>query len=361
MSVSRVIIIILRLLLAVVAVYVGWRLRYVLFMLLGAALLAYPVEWISRVLSRFRPRKIPTRWWRAAVTLLSFVGIGYGIYGAFTLLARPFAQEYQSFTDSWPVYREHLLTALERWQTWYTTLPGDLRQTIETSDMRAAMGAASRVMSGLLVGTWTTLTHIVEVIILPVVAFYFLTDGRSLRRDLVSLTPRRWWREVLWFLREAHLVFENYLVGQIILCLIAGVVVGVGLSLLGVRYAVILGVLAGITRAIPVIGPVIGAIPIVGLAALQFPDNLTVAVHVLVFFTVLHFAESKFILPLLLGERLKLHPVVVIIALLAGAQFGGLVGMFLAAPVAAMLRLLIRRYWIRRQCAPKTEVACANL
>ena len=132
-----------------------------------------------------------------------------------------------------------------------------------------------------------------------------------------------------------------------ILCVIAGVLTGAFLSLLGIDYVVVLALFAGITRAIPIIGPIVSGIPIVLVGALMPDGGIGVALYLLLFVTVMHFAESKFIMPQLIGHRLQLHPAVVIIVLLIGAEFFGIIGMFLAAPVAAVCRELLRRYYIR--------------
>ncbi|MCL6630469.1 MAG: AI-2E family transporter, partial [Armatimonadetes bacterium] len=106
----------------------------------------------------------------------------------------------------------------------------------------------------------------------------------------------------------------------------------------------ILGVFSGLTRAIPVIGPIVSGLVIVLLGLAKAP---VVGLYLLGFFAALHFVESKFIMPYLIGERMKLHPAVVIIVLLIGAEFFGIFGMFMAAPVAAILRVLIRHYLIK--------------
>ncbi len=118
------------------------------------------------------------------------------------------------------------------------------------------------------------------------------------------------------------------------------------LGAMNMPYLVVLALFAAITRAIPVIGPVLSGIPIV-LVGLLKSHGLAEPVILLGFVVVMHFAESKFLMPHLIGERLHLPPVVVIIALLVGAEFFGLVGMFLAAPVAAIIREIIRLYYIK--------------
>jgi predicted PurR-regulated permease PerM len=126
-------------------------------------------------------------------------------------------------------------------------------------------------------------------------------------------------------------------------------------------YVLILSVFAGVTRAVPIIGPIVSGLAIIFFGLAKAP---IIALNLLVFFALMHFAESKFIMPKLIGDRMKLHPAVIIIVLLIGAEFFGILGMFLAAPVAALLRVLVRYYLIKpkelrvwglsrqRRCAP---------
>ena len=110
--------------------------------------------------------------------------------------------------------------------------------------------------------------------------------------------------------------------------------------------------------------PIIGGIPIIVLTYFDDPVfGLKNAILVLTFFTILHFAESKFIMPMLIGERMELHPVVIIVVLLVGQELGGLIlggtmgsllGMFFAPPISAILRVMLRRYYLR---LPRKEVA----
>lgn len=200
------------------------------------------------------------------------------------------------------------------------------------------------------------LKYVVEIVLLPVLAFYFILDGRKLKREFLGLLRGRPFRETARMLYEFNQIMASYVKGQFVLCTLAGVVVGLGLVLIGVRYAFVLAVLAGITRAIPIVGPIIGGIPIIGLTYFDDPVNgLAKAILVLSFFTFLHFAESKFVMPWLIGERMELHPVVIIVVLLIGQELGALIlggtigsllGMFFAPPVSAILRVMIRRYYL---------------
>ncbi len=199
-----------------------------------------------------------------------------------------------------------------------------------------------------------SLKSVVEIVLLPVLAFYFLIDGRTLKHEFVALVPRRYLPDTLRLLRQFNRIMRDFVYGQFILCLLAGVVVWLGLAALGVKYPVTMGVLAGITRAIPIIGPILGGIPIILLTWVT--KGTTTALAVLGFFTLLHLIESKFIMPMLIGDRMELHPILIILVLLVGGEAGGIViggqlgallGMFFAAPVASLVRIIVRRYWLK--------------
>jgi predicted PurR-regulated permease PerM len=305
-----------------------------------------PVVWAPR------PIRLSTHGRRVFATfyvlIVLFAGGWYAVRFTFT----PFVAEVKNVTDNWDLYQNRFAQYAEEINAWYVGhvkpewrkwVKDQVRQNSPGGDLKTQ--ATAWFGAGLKrIGEWAH--YVIEIVLLPVMAFYFALDSRMLKHEFVAVVPRRRQRAVLRAVRDFNGIMYSFVVGQALLCLIAGVVVGVGLLLLGVKYPLTLGILAGLTRAIPVIGPIIGGIPIVILALVT--RGVGVAVGVLVFFTFLHFAESKFIMPLLIGERMKLHPVVIIVVLLVGQEFGGLLGMFFAAPVAALLRVLVRRYWLRR-------------
>lgn len=333
-----------RVVVILLGLYLLYSLKNVIFTLIAAAAFAYPIGWIVKACMRFKPKWLSARVYHIITCLIGILGfIGLWIWAGFIIYV-PFRAEINSLSHNWDSYQIQLDRLFGGVLDWYKTLPASLRDIVESQNLNSEISNVSRFMGGLLVHTTKVVSYIVEIVLVPVIAFYFLVDGRSMKKEIVGSLPKKFWKAASWTLRESNLIFENYVIGQIILCVIAGVVVWLGLSLLGIHYALVLGVLAGFTRAVPVIGPIIGAIPIVLLAVAQFPTDLSVAVKVLVFFSSLHLIESKFILPILLGDRLKLHPVFVIVALLIGGQFAGLPGMFLAAPIAAIARVLYRRF-----------------
>lgn len=367
-------------------IFAGYRLRAIIVTVIIAAIIAYVldpmVEWLTRqkwfiavhaACQRFVVRfqalwrrtpahKLPpdtrVRLERHAVrtyaTLYVFILFFVAVWQTTKVVTRPFAAQIRevSSLEGQKRFQNKLQAHIE----WYDGQAPDFAKSEKIKEAFAKsnfvhqiqeaagqMGSRAISMAG----------HVVEAVILPVLAFYFLIDGHKLKKEFVGLVPKRKMRDALWILNEFNSIMRSFVIGQFILCLLAGVVVGGGLWALGVPNALILGLLAGITRAIPIVGPIIGGIPILILTFAE--KGSTVAIAVLAFFTFLHFAESKFIMPLLIGDRMELHPVVIIVVLLVGGEVGGLLmggalgallGMFFAAPVAAIVRVLVRRYWL---------------
>jgi hypothetical protein len=142
-----------------------------------------------------------------------------------------------------------------------------------------------------------------------------------------------------WFFVEATLnrVLGGYIRGQILVALTVGVAAGVGSALLGVQYPLVIGLLAFLFEFIPLVGPVLGMVPAVIIAFFQSPG---LALWVIVYFIVLQQVESNIIVPRVSGHAVGLHPLAVLLALLAGVELGGLGGALLAVPVAGVLYVI---------------------
>lgn len=334
-------------------VYVIFRLKVIIISLLIAGTLAYVMRplatWIAR--KRILVPKGPDMHKRRVVATLHVLFLMFFCgYYAIRFMVNPFVAEVQNVSDNWDAYQKQFLQYKADFTAWYDAkVSPEARRWVEeqlkgqqegdfASQAAAWLGGTAKK-----VGEWAH--YIVEIVLLPVLAFYFAIDSKKLKHEFLALVPRRGRREVLRVIHDFNQIMVSFIIGQAILCTLAGVFIGLLLLVMGVKYPLMLGLLAGITRAIPIIGPIIGGIPIVLMVLLT--KGVGLAVLVLVLFTVLHFAESKFLLPWLIGERMELHPVVVIIVLLIGQEFGGLLGMFFAAPVAALARVIVRRYLLR--------------
>ncbi len=172
-----------------------------------------------------------------------------------------------------------------------------------------------------------------------VMSFYISVQKKGVQRVLTAVMPINYRDYVLNLWDRAQKKLGRWLQGQLFLALIVGALVYVGLSLLGVKYALILGIISGVLELFPYIGPVLAGIPGVILGLLQSP---ILGLWVFILYVVVQQIESYLITPLVMGKVVGLNPIVIILALLIGAKFGGILGMILAVPLAAVFAELLR-------------------
>lgn len=205
-------------------------------------------------------------------------------------------------------------------------------------DMAGWVGAvAQRVLSG-----GVALFDVLSVLfITPIVAFYLLRDWDRLVAAIDSWLPRRHQETIRAQCRDIDATLAGFLRGQATVCLALGAFYAVTLALAGLDFALVIGLLSGLLSFIPYVGSLFGFIAATGLAALQFDEPWRIAVVVGIFLFG-QMVEGNVLTPKLVGDRVGLHPVWVMFALLAGASLFGFLGVLLAVPVAASLGVLVR-------------------
>ncbi|MDA0820841.1 MAG: AI-2E family transporter [Proteobacteria bacterium] len=204
------------------------------------------------------------------------------------------------------------------------------------------MGSLAKILmahigrSGQLIIGWVT-----YLLLIPVVTFYLLRDWDLLVKNAHDLLPRRIEQLVVKLAREIDAVLAEFLRGQLSVMAALGTFYVVGLWLVGLELAFIVGVLAGIVSFVPYLGVIVGVV-LAGLAALVQFHDMTHVLMVAAVFGVGQLAEGMILSPLLVGDRIGLHPVAVIFAVMAGGQLFGFLGVLLALPVAAVIVVLLR-------------------
>jgi predicted PurR-regulated permease PerM len=200
---------------------------------------------------------------------------------------------------------------------------------------------ASRTVS-FLIGLASGFAWLIFVLI---VSFYLLKDLGKLGHSLDKLVPEEYREEIRRLVGEINVVWNAFFRSQLILCIVVGTLVGVTMRAVGVSNALILGIMAGVLEIIPNIGPTIAAIPAVLIAYFQGSTYLPLsngwfALLVIGIYVVIQQVENNILVPRIIGRSLNLHPLVVIIGAIAGASLAGILGIFLAAPILATLRIL---------------------
>jgi len=177
--------------------------------------------------------------------------------------------------------------------------------------------------------------------LVPVVAFYLMRDWDILVGKMLRMLPVAWQDRTVLMVSEADEVVGAFLRGQFIVMCVLGVIYGTGLWLLGVQLALLLGLLAGLASLVPYLGFIVGIVASLIAAYFQFHD-WGMLLWVGLVFGVGQVIESMVLTPVLVGDRIGLHPVAVIFALMAGGQLAGFVGVVVALPVAAVITVFAR-------------------
>lgn len=201
------------------------------------------------------------------------------------------------------------------------------------------------VLTGLLgkvVSGGVAIANLVSLIfITPVVAFYLLRDWDMLVNRIDRWLPRDEAETIREQVRKVDVTLAGFVRGQSMVCLILGTFYAVALSLAGLNFGLIIGLTAGILAFIPYVGTIVGFVASMGVALVQF-DDIASQLLILAIFVLGQAVEGNFLTPKLVGERVGLHPVWVIFALLAGGALLGFTGILLAVPVAAVIGVLVR-------------------
>ena len=272
----------------------------------------------------------------AILAVYALVGAVLAVVVIFILPA--FVTELIRLAEALPVYtaglRHWVRTIHDSYQR--VAVPMGLRATIDDIIMRldASAQAEIRAVGHALLGMARTLLGF---FLAPWLAFYLLKDGGSLKAAVVGALPRGVRRDVLSLVQRLDEVLSGFVRGQLLVAASVGVMAGVATWLLGLRYAVVIGALAGVADAIPYFGPVIGALPAILLGLAVSPLR---ALQVAVAFVIVQQLENAVVGPLLIGKRVQLHPLAVIFTVLAGGALSGVWGMVLAVPAVAMARVL---------------------
>jgi predicted PurR-regulated permease PerM len=332
---------------AALVLWLLWKIRSIVVTFLVAGAFAYFVWFGVEFLVRFRwPLFRSERWKRIWACLFCYAVLVVFCWGAYLQMTPPVRQGIATLSENWDSYLETFASHRENTRAFYhKNVPPDVRNFLDAWWVRFQAGFGLPRAEGGERSPWAWVAYTVEAVLIPVIAFYMIIDGGAIKRELFGLVPRSRTRLAAKIARETSIVMRQYTLSQVTLCLFAGIVTyvvfAIGLPLFGYlaaqEYAVIMGLFAAVTRLVPIVGAIVGLVPIVALAGLS-TGSLPAACWVAVVFIGLQSFESKFLYPLIVGSHVKMHPVLVVVALLVGYEFFGIFGMFFAAPIAAVTR-----------------------
>ncbi|HXN77880.1 MAG TPA: AI-2E family transporter [Candidatus Dormibacteraeota bacterium] len=219
----------------------------------------------------------------------------------------------------------------------------DIKGTTETISSHLREYLLGQFGNAVTIGL-SALTVLLQIVLMFIVAFLLALDAAAFRRVLRRLVPNDYRTDFDQIWRKVRKMLYAYVRGQLIIAALIGILSGIACFALGLPDAVALGMIAGVTALIPYLGPFIGAIPaiLVGLAASPVKAFLVAIVYFLISNVILNFVYPK-----VMGDAVRLSPILVIVALIAGFSWAGILGMFVAVPIAAMLRILFDHIYPR--------------
>lgn len=193
------------------------------------------------------------------------------------------------------------------------------------------------------------------IFLLPLFLFFILKDGRSFKYFLLRIVPNSIFERVYYIYSQFDKKISDYIWAKFIEAMIMGLIVTISLIFLNVKFAILLGLVAAVTNIVPYIGPLIGAIPgiVVVLADPSANDNKTILGVLFVYFFA-NFLDLAFIFPVLVSRIVNLHPVLVILSVIVGSQYMGILGMIISIPLATIVKLISQEVF--REFYPESKI-----
>ncbi|RMH94103.1 AI-2E family transporter [Lysobacter pythonis] len=287
---------------------------------------------------------------RNTAVIAVFTGMSLGLLVVVLILVPVIARQIMTLVESWPEYQAWFANWFTgRLAPWVLAkFKFDLLAWFDSEHLMAMLrehwqrvgGVAATVLgflsrSGMGMVLWLT-----NLVLIPVLAFFFLRDWDRFVERIAALIPRDHLSTVTQLAKESDAVLGGFLRGQFLVMVALGVMYGLGLWLVGVKVGILIGVIGGLLSFVPYLGPA-SVVVMGGIAALVQGGGWPMLAGVGVVFTVAQLIESYLLTPKLVGDRIGLHPMAVIFAVMAGGVLFGFVGMLLALPGAAVINVLL--------------------
>lgn len=307
-----------------------YLLRDLVLVLLTAIVIASAIEPLTQWFIRY---KIP----RVIAVIFIYLALIVTLLGILYFFLPPLLEDISGLLATVPQYIESITSqrALEGGLLSSQPLVGELSQGLSLSEVITNLRATLSGVSG---GFFQTITLVFgglfSFILIAVISFYLAVQEKGIENFLRIITPLRHEKYIVSLWKRSQRKIGLWMQGQLLLGLIVGVLVYLGLTILGVKYALFLAVLAAVFELIPLFGPILSAIPAVILGLL---DSVTLGFMVLGLYIIIQQFENHLIYPLVVRKVVGVSPIVVIISLVVGAKLAGFLGLLLAVPVAAAL------------------------
>jgi len=315
-------------LVALATFYFVYLVREVIYTFLAGALLAYLL---------FRPVAFFEKWglsriWGILIVYLLLAAIAALLL--WTAVPR-LVKELNEFAAMLPAYTAQMQDISGRIHDFH--LPGKLDLMLQ-ENMTRIENYIFALLKDMVNGIYAFFSKALIIVFAPILAVYIIKDWEKIKAALLSILPPASRREAIILTDKIDLVWIEYLKGHLLVSVLVGLATGIVAMIIGVDFALVIGIIAGLTNLVPYFGPILGGIPAIILALAQsWQDGLYMTGAIIL----IQQLESNWLTPKIIGDKLGMHPLIIVFALLAGGELLGILGMLIAVPLTAALRIII--------------------
>lgn len=338
------------LLLGLVILFFVWQLRPMFALVYGflkavfapfviAIIISYVLNPIVRMLGG---RKVP----RTMAVLLIYAVFLTGLSVVLMNVIPMFVEQLEELGEHLPELTIHTQQMMNRWDN--GILPGSIRMGMNNWFYQFENRLVGAI-SGFLDNIGTTIGVVFNAFIIPFLIFYMLKDIELIERLMLQYLPRSRRKSIITLLKEIDMALGNYVRGQLLVCVIIGVLAYIGYMVIGMPFALLLAGVVALCNIIPYLGPFLGAAPALVMAT---TISWKMVLLVLLVNMLCQTIESNIISPQVVGRSLHMHPMLIILALLIGGELAGVPGLILAVPFFAVVKVVIQHfyaYYVRRK------------
>jgi len=249
---------------------------------------------------------------------------------------------------------EYLSTSLTQsnYRLLFTTIEDSIRKIFPFIKRGTINTKIEDFFSALILNSLDSVSNLVSslvsiiaiLVIVPFMTFFLLKDNKSIVKGILNIMPNKYFEMSYWIIRKMSIQLGRFVRGWLLDAFIVGLLSAVGLSVLGIDSAIPIGIIAGVGHLIPYFGPIIGGIPAILISALQFGD-FSMLPSILILFIIIYTIDNGFVQPNVFAKNVDMHPLVIIILIIAGSQLMGVIGMLLAVPIATVLKTAAREIY----------------
>lgn len=280
---------------------------------------------------------------RLSSTLIVFAGVSILIYLGLSVVIPKFSSQMNQLISKLEMFS--LTDQLKTIQDW-------LAGTLPFLDFSSLTTRAEEFFSKQLVNSFESLSSLVSsivsvaavVVIVPFITFFLLKDSKRILQGILQAMPNNYFEMAYWIVKKASLQLGLFVRAWIFDASFVGVMLGFGFFVIGIPSALPLGVIAGFGHLIPYFGPIIGGVPAVILSIMQTGDLSQVPLIILVVLGV-YAIDNGFVQPYVFGKSVDIHPILIIILIIAGGQLFGLIGMLLAVPLTTVIKTITKEIY----------------